>query len=142
MRLPKFSPRFWIALVIFAIIFLFGFIGPFLFPGHTPTKVAGGLYDPPSGAAWLGTDHIGQDVFGQLIYGTRTSLIVGLLGGAVAVVVGVLIGTLAGYIGGWVEEALMAFTNVIVAIPQIVVLILISIALNSRSAVGVPWSSR
>jgi peptide/nickel transport system permease protein len=122
-----------------------------IFPSKTITAVVGGLYDHPSGRAWLGTDNVGHDVFANLMYGTRTSLIVGLLAGAVAVLVGVLIGTVAGYVGGALDEALMGFTNVVIAIPQFVVLILISIALHSRSATGValviavtawPWTAR
>jgi peptide/nickel transport system permease protein len=151
MRLSRFTPRFYIAGSIFVLIALFGFVGPLIFSSRKANHVIGGLYDHPSGKAWLGTDNLGHDVFTNLMYGTRTSLIVGLIAGAAAVLVGVVLGTLAGYIGGVVEEALMALTNVILAIPQFVVLILISIALHTRSATGValviactawPWTTR
>lgn len=150
MRLARFSGRFYGSAAIFLIIVLGAFIGPYLL-GRTPTSVAGGLYDEPSRMAILGTDNVGHDVMAQLVYGTRTSLIVGLIAGAVATLFGVLIGTLAGYFGGFIEEALMAITNIIVAIPSYVVLILIAIALNNRSAIGIaiviavtawPWTAR
>jgi peptide/nickel transport system permease protein len=150
MRLARFSGRFYASATIFVLIALLGFIGPYLI-SRTPSSVAGGLYDRPSHSAWLGTDYVGHDLFANLVYGTRTSLIVGLLAGAGATLVGVLIGTIAGYFGGFIEEALMAFTNIIVAIPNFVVLILIAIALHSRSASGVaiviaittwPWTAR
>lgn len=145
------TTRFYVAASLFAVLALVGFLGPLVLTSRTPTDVVGGLYDPPSGHAWLGTDNLGHDVFTNLLYGTRTSLIVGLIAGAAAVFIGVVIGTVAGYVGGWVEEALSGFTNVILAIPPIVVLILISIALNSRSAASVatviavtswPWTAR
>lgn len=64
---------------------------------------------------------------------------------------GLVIGAVAGYKGGWVEEVLMAFTNVVITIPSIVILILLSIALSSRSMVSMgfiigvtawPWTAR
>jgi peptide/nickel transport system permease protein len=151
MRLSRFTVRFHVAGVIFLIVALFGVVGPLVFSGRSANAVAGGLYDHPSGHAWLGTDNLGHDVFTNLMYGTRTSLIVGLIAGATAVVIGVVIGTLAGYLGGVVDDMLTAFTNVILAIPQFIVLILISIALHARSATGVavviavtswPWTAR
>lgn len=150
MRLARFSGRFYGSAVIFLIIVLGAFFGPYLL-GRTPTSVVGGLYDAPSHIAILGTDNVGHDVMAQLVYGTRTSLIVGLIAGATSTLFGVLIGTLAGYFGGFLEDALMAITNIIVAIPTYVVLILIAIAMNNRTATGVaiviavtawPWTAR
>jgi peptide/nickel transport system permease protein len=149
--LIRFGSRFWIALGIFLFIAAFALLGPYVLTDNTPTDVVGGLYDEPSGKAWFGTDNIGHDVFANLIYGTRTSLLVGFVAGAAATVVGLVIGTLAGYLGGWVDEVLMGFTNVVLTIPPIVVLILIAIALKTRSATGValviaatswPWLAR
>jgi peptide/nickel transport system permease protein len=140
-----------VALGIALFITAFGVLGPYILTSHVPNDVVGGLYDKPSGDAWLGTDNIGHDVWTNLIYGTRTSLFVGLVAGITATIVGLLIGTLAGYLGGWVDELLMGFTNVVLTIPPIVVLILIAIALQTRSATGValviaatswPWLAR
>jgi peptide/nickel transport system permease protein len=149
--LVRFGPRFWIALGIFLFIAAFGVLGPYVLTDNTPNDVVGGLYDKPSGKAWLGSDNIGHDVFTNLIYGTRTSLVVGFVAGASATLVGLIIGTLAGYLGGWIDELLMGLTNVVLTIPPIVVLILIAIALQTRSATGValviaatswPWLAR
>ena len=83
--------------------------------------------------------------------GTRTSLIIGLVAGIVATTIGVLIGLLSGYVGGWFEELLMGITNVVLAIPSIIVLILISISLPQSSiwslaiVIGItswPWTAR
>ena len=145
------SSRFRVSAALFAIIATFAVLGPLLVHGRNPLAVVGGLYDPPSGSSWLGTDNFGGDVFTKLMYGTRTSLVIGVLAGAVGTAVGVVVGTLAGFRGGIVEEALMGFTNVMITIPSIVVLILLSVAVHSRSVVvmgliiGItswPWTAR
>jgi peptide/nickel transport system permease protein len=141
----KFAAGLLIAIVAFAVL------GPTVFNKHDTLKIVGGLYDPPSSAAWLGTDNFGRDVFTQLMYGIRTSLIIGVIAGAVATTIGLVIGTVAGFRGGVVEEALMGLTNVMITIPSIVVLILLSIAVGSRTVatmaliIGItswPWTAR
>lgn len=151
-RLPsQFTPRFWFALALTIAVVLFAFVGPFLTGVEDPDDIVAGLYAEPSAEAWLGTDNFGKDIFTQLIYGTRTSLIIGMIAGLVATVIGVVIGVTAGFYGGIVEEALMGVTNVVITIPSIVVLILLSIAIDSRSIysiaiiIGVtswPWTAR
>jgi peptide/nickel transport system permease protein len=90
-------------------------------------------------------------VLAQLMYGTRSSLIVGLIAGTLAVCIGTVIGTTAGFRGGVIEESLMGVTNVVITIPSLVVLILLSIALNTRTFVTMgiiigiiswPWTAR
>ncbi len=143
--------RFWFSLSLIALLLIFSLLGPYIFDKSDPRKLVGGLYDAPSSAAWLGTDNFGRDIFTQLMFGTRTSLIIGGIAGAVAITIGVTIGTLAGYHGGRIEEGLMAFTNVVITIPSIVILILLSIAVSNRSIpvmgliIGVtswPWTAR
>jgi peptide/nickel transport system permease protein len=151
MSAARFSTRFYLAAGIVAAVLLFGLVAPLVFRTHQVGDVVGGLYDHPSAHAWLGTDNLGHDVFTNLMYGTRTSLVIGLVAGAIATLLGVAVGTLAGYRGGAVEEGLMGFTNVILAIPSIVVLVLISIALGTRSTLTLavvlavtswPWTAR
>lgn len=151
MGLVRFNARFYIAISIFVVIVLLGFLGPLVLTDKVPSDVVGGLYDEPSRTVWLGTDNLGHDIFANLLYGIRTSLIVGLVAGVAATIFGVVFGTIAGYIGGSVEEAMMGFTNIILAIPTFVILILISVALQTRSATGValviavtswPWTAR
>ena len=147
----SFSSRFWFALGLTIAVVLFAFVGPYLTGIENPTDIVGGLYVEPSAEAWLGTDNFGRDVFTQLIEGTRTSLVIGLVAGLIATLIGVVIGISAGFYGGFVEEALMGITNVVITIPSIVVLILLSIAVGSRSIysiaiiIGVtswPWTAR
>ncbi len=143
--------RFVGSVIMLLLLVLFGTLGPIIFDRPNPTKIVGLLYDKPSAVAWLGTDNFGRDVFTQLMYGTRTSMIIGVIAGLEATLLGLLIGTVAGYVGGTVEEVLMAFTNVVITIPSIVILILLSYAVTTRSIltmgiiIGVitwPWTAR
>jgi len=143
--------RFIGSLILLFLLVGFGVFGPIVFERPNPMKIVGLLYDPPSSTAWLGTDNFGRDVFTQLMYGTRTSLFIGLVAGLEATAIGVLIGTVAGYAGGTVEEVLMAITNVVITIPSIVILILLSYAVGTRStltmgliigAITWPWTAR
>lgn len=143
--------RFLFSLIVLLLVLGFAFLGPILLGREKPLVTVGGLYDAPSADAWLGTDNFGRDVLTQLMYGTRTSLIIGVIAGAVATLIGLLIGTVAGFRGGFVEEVLMAATNVVITIPSIVILILLSIAIPERSIIAMgfiigitswPWTAR
>src|SRR5690606_24478435 len=145
----NFSGRFWISLMLIVGVIALGLAG-YLYP-TSPGEKVGSLYDPPGAGLLLGTDNFGHDVLAVLMAGTRTSLIIGLVAGIVATSIGVVIGLLAGYVGGWFEELLMGATNVVLAIPSIIVLILISISLPQSSiwslavVIGItswPWTAR
>jgi peptide/nickel transport system permease protein len=134
MSLKGLTPRFWVAAAIVVFTVLLGVVGPFIV--HTdPNATVGGLYDRPKccGVLILGTDNEGQSVIANLVYGTRTSLIVGLLAGVFATVIGLLVGLVAGFRGGWIDDVLTAITNVGLAIPAIVVIILVSVSLPKRN---------
>lgn len=145
------SARFWVALtLVFAILF-FAIVGPALWGKGDPRTVFGGLYDAPSRELWLGTDNFGRDVFTQLMHGTRSSLIIGAIAGVIATFIGVAIGLVSGYFGGFVDEAMMGITNVVITIPTIVVLILLSVAIGTKSIITMaviigitswPWTAR
>ncbi len=128
-RSLNFGPRMWVAVTIIIVIVLMALVGPLFYPYSSKEQV-GSLYDNPSAAHLLGTDNFGRDIISVLMQSTRNSLFTGLLAGTLAVVLGVLIGVLAGYMGGWLEEMLMGFTNIVVAIPSIIVLILMSMSLQ------------
>jgi peptide/nickel transport system permease protein len=143
--------RFLFSLIVLLLVLGFGFLGPIVLGRDQPLITVGGLYDAPSANAWLGTDNFGRDVFTQLMYGTRTSLTIGVIAGLVATLLGLLLGTVAGFRGGLLEEVLMAVTNVVITIPSIVILILLSIAIDNRSIVAMgiiigitswPWTAR
>ena len=82
-------------------------------------------FDPPSTAHWLGTDDAGRDELVRLMIGGQMSLLVGLLATAVGAVVGLVIGLLAGYFGGRTDAILMRFTDGMIALPLLPLLIVI-----------------
>jgi peptide/nickel transport system permease protein len=82
-----------------------------------------GRFEPPSAAHWLGTDDIGRDVLVRLMYGGQTSLKVAVIATAVGAVLGTAIGVLAGYHGGRLDAVLMRFTDGVIALPLLPLLI-------------------
>jgi len=119
------SPAFLFGALLFLATLLLAFLPP-LFMHIDPHARVGLAYMPPSGAHWLGTDHMGVDVFHLLVAGLRSSLFVGFLAGAVATVVGTAIGVYGGYTGGLIDDLLTVLTNLFVVIPSLIVLILLS----------------
>jgi peptide/nickel transport system permease protein len=85
---------------------------------------------PPSGRFWLGTDLLGRDVYTRLVYGARTSLVIGIVANAVAVLIGTVLGTAAGYAGGWVGTAIMRFTDLMMAFPALLLAIALAAILK------------
>jgi peptide/nickel transport system permease protein len=71
----------------------------------------------PTGAHPFGTDQLGEDVMSRVIYGTRTSLEVGIIGTALSAFVGVVLGMLAGFYRGWVDTVLSRFADVVLSFP-------------------------
>lgn len=89
-----------------------------------------------SSAHILGTDKAGQDILSRIIFGTRISLTVGLFGVTLALLIGVTLGLIAGYFGGWLDTIITGFTNLILSIPYLVLVIVIATVLG-RSLVNV-----
>ena len=82
-------------------------------------------YLGPSWEHWLGTDQFGRDMLSRVIYGARISLTIGFVAVALAIVVGSLLGAVAGYLGGAIDSVIMRFTDMVMAFPRLVLLILI-----------------
>jgi peptide/nickel transport system permease protein len=80
----------------------------------------------PGSHHWLGTTQLGQDIYAQLIYGTRQSLVIALIAGFFATVLSVLIGVSAAYLGGIGDEVLSMLTNVFLVIPTFPLIIVLA----------------
>ncbi|MBI3737875.1 MAG: ABC transporter permease [Chloroflexi bacterium] len=80
----------------------------------------------PSSEHWFGTDSVGRDVFFRIIYGGQISLFIGALAVALEVTLGILIGGVAAYYGGWVDALLMRFTEAMLSIPSLFLLIVLA----------------
>ncbi len=78
---------------------------------------------PPGGAYVLGTDLLGRDLLSRLLYGARTSLIIGVVANGIALVIGTIIGLTAGFFQGWIGAVLMRFTDLMMAFPALLLAI-------------------
>jgi peptide/nickel transport system permease protein len=88
---------------------------------------------PPQQVAWFGTDDIGRDLYSRLIYGLRVSLMIGLASAIMSTILGVAIGSLAGMRGGLVDDVLMRITDIFLAFPFLVTLLVSRSFLSSIS---------
>jgi peptide/nickel transport system permease protein len=106
------------ALVLVAVVATAVF-APLIVPAAAldVTRVDGPSLHPPIAGYPLGTDQAGRSVLDLVIWGTRSSLVVGLIATALTVVVGTKIGLVAGHYGGWVERLLMQITDWVIALP-------------------------
>src|SRR5438045_2723870 len=96
----------------------------------------------PSAAHWFGTDEIGRDVLARVIFGTRASLLAGVVSVSIALAFGVPIGLAAGYIGGWVDALISRMTDAMLACPFLILAIALAAFLgpsltNAMIAIGI-----
>ena len=112
--------------VILAVFILVAIIGPWVAP-FDPSATTTGQALPlgPTTTHILGTTATGQDVFSQLLAGTRSTVVLGLLTGVIATLLSVVIGTTAGYLGGLADEGLSLMANVFLVLPALPLLVVI-----------------
>jgi peptide/nickel transport system permease protein len=118
-------------LVVIAAIVVAAVFAPLLAPYNPAEQLFDGLTLegaplPPSSQFWLGTDLLGRDLYSRLLYGARTSLVVGVVANGAAVAIGALIGIVAGFFGGFVGATLMRFTDLMAAFPALLLAIVLA----------------
>lgn len=118
-------------LVILALVLIAALFAPWLIPYNPDEQFFDGLTLegaplPPNGQYWFGTDLVGRDLFSRILYGARTSLIIGILANGVSVFIGALVGISGGYFKGWVSSALMRFTDLMMAFPALLLAIVLA----------------
>ncbi len=135
--------------VIIAVILLAIFAGkiaPYPYDQQDYTNI----YGKATAQHWLGTDGLGRDILSRLIYGTRQSLLLGVLSTAIASIIGIFFGSIAGYYGKWVDNLIMRFFDVYQSIPMFLLCVTLAAILgpslrNAALAIGismVPGSAR
>ena len=121
-----------IGLILLIIMAILAIIAPLIVSYETATKQNALLrMNPPSADHIFGTDPYGRDVFARIIWGARTSLSVGVETVFFALLMGGIIGAVAGYFGGRVDDILMRFMDILLAIPSLVLALSIVAALGT-----------
>lgn len=116
------QPKAVIGLVLLILFLLMAIFAPLITP-YAPDAYVDLANRPPSAAHWLGTTGQGQDVFSQMVYGSRFSLFIGFSVGILSTLIGLIIGMISGYLPGLVDGLLNLFTNVFLLIPGLPLLI-------------------
>ncbi|UQZ83785.1 Oligopeptide transport system permease protein OppC [Paenibacillus konkukensis] len=117
-------------LLFLLAMLLFCFVGP-LFASDTAGRVSVSLINkPPSGSHWLGTDNLGRDVLTRLMQAGRISLLVGLVSMVLSIVLGSLLGAIAGFYRGFADHLIMRIADILLAVPEIPILIIIGAILS------------
>ena len=127
--------------VVFAFIVIAVF-APWVAPQDPIAASWGAIRKAPSLEHWLGTDEIGRDVFARVVWGTRASLLAGVVSVSISLLLGVPIGLAAGYIGGWVDGLISRITDAFLACPFLILAIALAAFLgpslsNAMIAIGV-----
>ena len=122
-----------IALIILTILIVMVLIGPAIsgYEFEEVDKTARNM--GPSASHWFGTDKLGRDLFARVWQGGRVSILIGLVGALVSATIGCLYGGIAAYFGGIVDDVMMRILEVIISIPYLIVVILLSVVLESKS---------
>ena len=120
-------------LALFGLVLIAGITGsallaPWIAPFAPDAQMFDGLTIegaplPPGGAYLWGTDLLGRDLFSRMLYGARTSLIIGVVANGLALLIGTLVGLTAGYFQGWIGSVLMRFTDLMMAFPALLLAI-------------------
>jgi peptide/nickel transport system permease protein len=121
-------PLALIGLVVVAIVVLGAIFAPWLTNFDPDQQMFDGLTLtgeplPPNATFWLGTDLLGRDLLTRILYGARTSLVIGLVANGIALIIGTLVGVTAGYFRGWAGSILMRFTDLMMAFPALLLAI-------------------
>ncbi len=118
-------------LMLVVILGLVSALVPWLSPYDRDKPHLDSQLRPPSAGHLLGTDDLGRDLLTRILYGGRISMTIGVLAMALAVMIGTAVGALAGYHGGWLDNVLMRFTDLMLSIPGLFLLILLTLLLRN-----------
>ena len=129
------QPAALFGLAVVVIVVVLALAAPLIAPFNPDEQMFDGLTlegapMPPGGQFMLGTDTLGRDLFSRLLYGARTSLIIGLVANGIAVAIGLTIGIIAGYMRGLAGNILMRFTDLMMAFPALLLAIVLAALLR------------
>lgn len=145
--LLKQNPLTLVGMVLVLGIFFAALLGPWIIPYPEDVKAGVNIakrLTPPSAEHWFGTDEMGRDIFSRVVYGARTSVIVGMIVTGIAMLIGIPLGAIGGYKGGKIDAIINVVTSIFMSIPALLLALSISVALgrgiiNAMLAIGIAW---
>lgn len=123
----------WFAIsggIIIAIICISAFFAPYISPYPFDTQDTSIVLEGPSTSHLMGTDSLGRDLFSRLIYGASVSMTVGVFSAVIALIIGALYGAISGYLGGRIDNWMMRIVDMVYALPDLLLIILISVVIG------------
>jgi peptide/nickel transport system permease protein len=119
-----------LGIVLVSLFVLTAIFGPFVTPYPPDALHLNHVMAPPGGQFVLGTDELGRDMLSRLLAGARPSLLAGLIVVSASSLVGLLLGAVAGYVGGFVDEIVMRVTDMVLAVPTLILAMAIAAILH------------
>lgn len=113
------------AITILGVLLVLTLAAPLIAPASPSAITLAERLQPPDAKHWMGTDELGRDVFSRMLYGGRTSLLVGFAAGVLALAIGSIMGALAGAFGSWIDWIISRLIEVVLAFPFLVLLLVI-----------------
>ncbi|MBA7515405.1 Oligopeptide transport system permease protein OppC [subsurface metagenome] len=124
--------------IIVIVLLILAIFAPYIAPYHYADGSLINNYAKPGAKYLLGADFMGRDVLSRIIYGTRISLSVGIVGAVTAFIIGVLYGIVSGYYGGKIDNVMMRFVDIMYGFPTLLLIILMMVLFKSTFAATTP----
>lgn len=125
-------PLALLSAIIITLLILSAIFAPLIAPFSYDAQDTANILKTPDSTHIMGTDKLGRDIFSRILYGSQISLSVGIIATLVAMIIGVLYGAISGYKGGAIDNYMMRIVDIIYALPDILVIILITIIIGRR----------
>jgi oligopeptide transport system permease protein len=132
----RIRPLALLSVIVIALLILSAISAPLIAPFSYDAQDTANILKTPDSTHIMGTDKLGRDIFSRILYGSQISLSVGIIATLVAMIIGVLYGAISGYKGGAIDNYMMRIVDIIYALPDIMVIILITIIIG-RGFLGI-----
>ena len=120
-----------LGLILILVIILLAALAPVVARYDPNVLNLADMRKPPSAAHWFGTDDLGRDVFARVVYGARTSLMIGFVPSLISLVLGTVLGLMAGFLGKKVDAVVMRLADVVLAFPSLLLAMVVMYTLGS-----------
>ncbi len=132
LRQSPLSARIGLAIVLLNVAA--GILAPVIAP-YSETEIAGDVWLPPSAEHWMGTDHLGRDMWTRMLYGARNTIGLAFVITLISFTVGSIFGFLAATLGGWTDQVLSRVVDIMMAFPTLIFALMVLSVLGTSTAV-------